>query len=134
LQERVEETRERGTCGLLDNLCTSFTRIVLGGNCAVSEKITRVFGRVLVGGASDELETVEWYAEGPEDGGQDEAVVGDTLVDELNRRFEIIEESVHVFLWVCRKKGDRVNAKSTMSLMLAITQRITWLAHLLAIP
>jgi hypothetical protein len=96
LEQRVQEPTERRALGLLDDLGAGLLGIVLGCDGAQPVLVQVVLGLVLVGGAGDELEAVGGDADGLEDGVDDARIVVGAVRDEVDGRFEVVEEGVDV--------------------------------------
>jgi phosphosulfolactate phosphohydrolase-like enzyme len=96
LHEWVEEARQRGVLSLLDNLSAGLLCVVLRGYRGQTQNVHHVVWLEFIGGAKDELKAVDGDVDGLEERGDYEAVVFGAELDELNRRFEVIEEAVNI--------------------------------------
>lgn len=96
LQNRVEQARQRRIVGLLDNFGAGSFRVVLRDDRRQLVDVHDVLGALLVRAALDKLELLGGHADGLEDGGDDETVVLDAQLDQLDGRFQVIEEAVDI--------------------------------------
>lgn len=96
LHERVDESAERRVGHLLDHLRPGFLGVVLRHHRAQPEQVHDVVGRELVGAAEHELELIDGHLDGLEQRGDDEAVVFGAELDQLDGRFEVVEEAMDV--------------------------------------
>lgn len=96
LQDRVEQTAQGRIRSLLDNLSTGLLGVVFRDERAESVDVHGVGGPLLVGGAEDEAQLLGVYADGLEHGFYDVLVVVCAVLDQLEGRFEVIEEAMDV--------------------------------------
>ena len=96
LHQRIDQPAQRRVVDLLDDLGAGLLGIVFRDDAAQAEEVHGVGGAELVGGAEDEFELRDGYVDGFEEGGDDEAVVGGAVGDELDGGFEVVEEAVDV--------------------------------------
>lgn len=96
LHERVKKTRERSVVGLFYDFSTGPLCVVLRSDRRQAEHIHHVIWLELVGGAQNELKTVDGNINGLEECGDCEAVVFGAELDELDRSFQVIEEAMYI--------------------------------------
>lgn len=96
LQRRVEQPTQRGVVSLLHHLCARALGVMLGDERAELVEVHDELGALLVGAAEDEAQLVDGYADGLEQGGDDELVEDGAALDELDGGFQVVEEAVDV--------------------------------------
>ncbi len=94
MQNRVEQPTQGAVGGLLDDLGASLLRIVFRRQGTQLVDVHDVVGVLLVGAAKNKLDLVGRHATGLKQCRDGEAVVLDTVFDELDGRLEVVEEAV----------------------------------------
>lgn len=98
LQAGIKQSAEQRTRHLLYDLCTGLLRVVFSDKRGEFIVIHIVFLRQLVGGSDDEFEFLSGDANGGQDSSGEMGVVFYTMLDELDRGFEIIEERMDIYV------------------------------------